>query len=82
MWRVATNVKKCAVVVCNEDKVNPINFKWKWGEDELPIVDQSVYVPWRRDLKRLLLGCTHSESNTKGQIASRQEGCESNRPAP
>ena len=42
-WRVTANVKKCAVVVvvvCNEDKVNPINLKWKWGEDELPIVDQ------------------------------------------
>ena len=34
------NVKKCAVVACNEDKVDPVNFKWKWGEDELPIVDQ------------------------------------------
>ena len=26
-WRVTANVKKCAVVVCNEDKVNPVNFK-------------------------------------------------------
>ena len=30
--------KKCAVAVvaCNEDKVNPVTLKWKWGEDELP----------------------------------------------
>ena len=28
------------VVVCNEDKVNPVNSKWKWREDELPIVAQ------------------------------------------
>ena len=28
------------IVVCNEDKVDPVNFEWKWGEDELPIVDQ------------------------------------------
>ena len=31
-WRVTTNVKKCAVVVavvCIEDKVNPVKFKWK-----------------------------------------------------
>ena len=28
-WRVTANVKKSAVVVCNEDKVNPINFSWK-----------------------------------------------------
>ena len=39
-WRVTANVKKCAVVACNEDKVNPVKFSWKWGEDELPIVDQ------------------------------------------
>ena len=42
-WRATANVKKCAVVVvvvvCKEDKVNPVNFKWKWGEDDLPIVD-------------------------------------------
>ena len=43
-WRVTTNVRKCAVVVCNEDKVNPINFKWKWGEHELPIVDRYTYL--------------------------------------
>ena len=40
---MTANVKKCAVivaVVCNEDNVNSVNFKWKWGEDGLPIVDQ------------------------------------------
>ena len=45
-WRVTANVEKCAVVVavvCIEDKVNPVRFKWKWGEDELPIVDQYAY---------------------------------------
>ena len=52
-WRVTANVKKYAVVVvvvCNEDKVNPVTFQWKWGEDELPIT-RPVYVPWRRYLK-------------------------------
>ena len=43
-WRVITNVKKCAVVVCNEDKVNPGTFICKWGEDELPIVDRYTYL--------------------------------------
>ena len=43
-WRMTANVKKCAVGVCNEHKVNPVNFKWKWGEDELPIVDQYMYL--------------------------------------
>ena len=41
---MTANVKKCAVVVCNEDKVNPVTFKWKWGEDELPIADQYTYL--------------------------------------
>ena len=63
-WRVTANVKKRALVVCNKYKVNPINFRWKWGEDELPIVPQLV--PWRRDLKRLLLGYTYSKSDRKG----------------
>ena len=43
-WRVTANVKKCAVVVCNEDKVTPVNFKRKWGEDELKIIDQHTYL--------------------------------------
>ena len=42
-WRVTANVQKRAVVVCNEDDMNPLNFKWKWG-DGLPIVDQYTYL--------------------------------------
>ena len=41
---VTVNVKKCAVVVCNEDRMNLVNFKCKWGEDELPIVNQYTYL--------------------------------------
>ena len=37
-------LKQSAVVVCNEDKENPVTFKWKWGPDELPIVDQYTYL--------------------------------------
>ena len=33
-WRMTANVKKCAVLVCNEDKVNPETLSWKWGEGE------------------------------------------------
>ena len=43
-WRVTANIKTCPVVVCNEDKVNPVTFEWKWGEDELPITDQYTYL--------------------------------------
>ena len=41
---MTANVKKCAVVVCNEDKVHSVNFKWKWGEDKLPTADQYIYL--------------------------------------
>ena len=36
---MTANVKTCAIVVHNEDKVDPVNFNLKWGEDDLPIVD-------------------------------------------
>ena len=36
-------MKKCAAVIRNEYEVNPVNFELKWGEDELPIVDQYRY---------------------------------------
>ena len=29
-WRVTANVKKCAVVVCNEDTMNPVNLKMNY----------------------------------------------------
>ena len=43
-WGVTSNVSKCAVLVCNEDKKNPVEFKWKRGEEDLPIVDQYTYL--------------------------------------
>ena len=43
-WRVTANVKNYAVVVCNEEKSNRVYFKWQWGEDEFPIVDQYMYL--------------------------------------
>ena len=43
-WRGTANVQKCAVVVRNEDKVDPVTFKWNWGEDELPIADRYTYL--------------------------------------
>ena len=36
--------KKCAVFVCNKDKLNLVNFSWMGGEDELPIVDHYIYL--------------------------------------
>ena len=43
-WRVTANVKKYAVVACNEDRGDPVTFERKWGEDELPIVDQYTHL--------------------------------------
>ena len=41
---MTANVSKCAVLVCNEDKKKTVEFKWKWGGEELPIVDQYTYL--------------------------------------
>ena len=41
---MTANTKKCALVTCNEDKLNAVKFGWKWGEDELPTVDQYTYI--------------------------------------
>ena len=38
-WRVRANVNKCAVLVCSEDEKKLVEFKYKWGGEELPIVD-------------------------------------------
>ena len=43
-WTVIAIVKKCAVVVCNEDNVNPVTHEWKRGEGDLPIVHQYTYL--------------------------------------
>ena len=31
-WRMAANVNKCAAVVCNEERENPVTFAWKREE--------------------------------------------------
>ena len=44
-WRVTANENKSAIIlVCNGDKKDPVEFKWKWGEEELPVVDQCTYL--------------------------------------
>ena len=43
-WRITANINKNAVLICNEDNKNPVEFKCKWGEEELPIVDQYTYL--------------------------------------
>ena len=40
---MTANVKKCRVVICNEDKLNPVTFIWKWGEADLPTAHQYTY---------------------------------------
>ena len=41
---MTANVSKCAVLVCNEDKNKPVEFKWKRGGEELPIVGKYTYL--------------------------------------
>ena len=61
---MTANAKKCAVLVCNEDKVNPVTFKRKWGEDELPIADQYTYLGV--DISKECSSDAHTESDRKG----------------
>ena len=42
--RKISNLNKSTILVCNEDNKNPVEFKWKWGEEELSIVDQYTYL--------------------------------------
>ena len=51
--------------------MNLVTFKWKWGEDELPIVNHYTYVPFGLDTSN---DCSwdahiHSKSNRKGHKA-------------
>ena len=41
---MTANVNKCAVLVCSEDEKKPVEYKGKWGGEELPFVDQSTYL--------------------------------------
>ena len=80
-WGVTANVKKCAVVVCNDDMVNPIHVSWKWGGDELSIADQYAYLrveisidcSWDTHIARVI---------GKGKTHIRKDGCDPNRLAP
>ncbi|CAB1113082.1 unnamed protein product [Ectocarpus sp. CCAP 1310/34] len=38
--RLSANVKKSAVMVCNVDREKPFEYRWKWGVEELAVVDQ------------------------------------------
>ena len=59
-WKVAANVKNYAVV----NPVNPVTFKRKWGEDELPIADQYTYLGV--DMSKECSSDAHTESDRKG----------------
>ena len=56
-WRVTANVEKRAVVACNERKMNPVSYSWKWGEDEFPIVNQCTCLGV--EIPKTLLGKTN-----------------------
>ena len=68
------------MVVCNEDKVNSATFKWKWGEDDLTIVDQYTYLgveiskdcSWDAHIAKV-------SGKGKSQVPGRQDGCDPNR---
>ncbi|CAB1096931.1 unnamed protein product [Ectocarpus sp. CCAP 1310/34] len=43
-WRLFANVKKSAVMICNENKEEPVEHRWKWGIEEIAVVDQYTYL--------------------------------------
>ncbi|CAB1118469.1 unnamed protein product [Ectocarpus sp. CCAP 1310/34] len=43
-WRLPANVKKSAVMACNENKEEPVEHRWKWGIEETALVDQYTYL--------------------------------------
>ncbi|CAB1101352.1 unnamed protein product [Ectocarpus sp. CCAP 1310/34] len=43
-WRLSANVQKSAVMVCNENKEEPVEHRWKWGIEEIAVVDQYTYL--------------------------------------
>ncbi|CAB1110562.1 unnamed protein product [Ectocarpus sp. CCAP 1310/34] len=43
-WRLSANVKKSAVMMCNEDREEPVEQRWKWGFEEIEVVDQYTHL--------------------------------------
>ncbi|CAB1121545.1 unnamed protein product [Ectocarpus sp. CCAP 1310/34] len=43
-WRLSANVQKSAVMLCNENKEEPVEHRWKWGIEEIAVVDQYTYL--------------------------------------
>ena len=75
--------------VRNEDKVNPVTFQMedsiKWGEDELPIVDQDTYlgVEISKDVFLGMHTYVHGKkSHREGHSIRDHDGCDPNRLAP
>ena len=64
--------------------MNPVNFSWKWAEDELPIVDQYVRNLGVEISKDCSSDAHVAQAIGKGKIINtrRQVGCAPNRLAP
>ena len=63
------------------NKVNPVRFSWKWGEDEFPIVDQHTYLGVEISID-CSLDTLIANVIGKGKSTRRQDGCDPNRLAP
>ncbi|CAB1111402.1 unnamed protein product [Ectocarpus sp. CCAP 1310/34] len=42
--RLSANVKKSAVMVCNDHREEPVEHRWKWEIDETAVVEQYTYL--------------------------------------
>ncbi|CAB1115185.1 unnamed protein product [Ectocarpus sp. CCAP 1310/34] len=43
-WSLSANVTTSAIMVCNGNKEEPVEHRWKWGIEEIAIVDQYIYL--------------------------------------
>lgn len=55
-WRLLPNVKKKCTA---KHGIEPADFSWKRGNEELPTVDQYIYLPWGGVLGGLFMGRAH-----------------------
>lgn len=71
-WRLSANVMKCAVMVCNDKNAEEVDFEWKWGDEELPRVDQYIYlgVEFSKDC----MWDVHMKK-VREKLKTRQENC-------
>lgn len=80
--RLSANVKKSAVMVCNEDREEPVEYRWKWGIEEIAVVDQYTYLGVEIAKDCSWNAHIHVQGSGKRQSTSREAAPNTRKPAP